>query len=310
MTEDIQQRFQSLNVWSQGDKRALHKPLLVLWSIRRCLLGQPRFAPFHVVEKEFSELWQEFGPYRETGKIRPHYPFWRLQNDDIWEIDRPDRVGKTIKEDALIKDLREHKICGGFREKDYLFLQRNPDVAAQIAASLVSSHFPDTQFDEVLDAILSPSERSGVSILEGIDDLNLELIRRKKRDPKFRRAVLNAYGHQCAVCGFAGEIRGHSVAIEAAHIKWHEAKGPAQVQNGLSLCALHHRLFDRGAFTLIPDLDVVVADVIAGPGVDLMLNRYHGQRLKGLPTNVEHYPDNEFIRWHHHEVFRSPYLLT
>ena len=220
MTEDIQQRFRSLNVWSQGDKRALHKPLLVLWSIRRCLLGQPRFAPFEVVEKEFTELWRELGPYRESGKIRAQYPFWRMQNDDIWEIDRPELVGTTSQGDALVEDLKDHQICGGLKEEDYRFLQRNPDVAAQIAATLVSSHFPDTRFDEVLDAILSPSERSDFSILEGIDDLNLELIQRKKRDPKFRKAVLNACGHRCAVFGFAGEISGKLYAIEAAHIKW------------------------------------------------------------------------------------------
>lgn len=307
MTHDIEMRFHSLNVWSQRDRRALHKPLLALLSIRRCLLGQPRLVPFHEIENQLTGLWQEFGPHR---KIRVEYPFWRMCNDDIWEIDRPELVGTTSQGDALIRDLRYHQICGGLKKEDYQFLQLNPDVAAKIAATLVSSHFPDTWFDEVLAAILPPAEASVVSIREGFHDTNWVTTQTKKRDPKFRAKVLNAYRSQCAICGFAGEIRGQPVALEAAHIKWHEAEGPAKVQNGLSLCALHHRLFDRGAFTLLPDLDVMVADVVVGPGVDLMLNRFHGQKLQGLPSDVNQHPDYNFLQWHHHEVFRSPYLLN
>lgn len=36
------------------------------------------------------------------------------------------------------------------------------------------------------------------------------------------------------------------------HIKWPQYGGPDGVNNGLALCSLQGRLFDAGAFTLIP----------------------------------------------------------
>ena len=50
------------------------------------------------------------------------------------------------------------------------------------------------------------------------------------------------------------------VALEAAHIKWRQAGGPDLEVNGLALCSLHHKLFDRGAFTLSNDLEILVSD--------------------------------------------------
>jgi hypothetical protein len=41
-----------------------------------------------------------------------------------------------------------------------------------------------------------------------------------------------------------------SVALDAAHIRWHQAGGPDEEANGLALRVLHHKLFDLGAFTV------------------------------------------------------------
>jgi len=60
-----------------------------------------------------------------------------------------------------------------------------------------------------------------------------------------------------AVCGFNVRIGNVVVALEAAHIKWHQAGGADIQENGLSLCSLHHKLFDRGAFTVDADWCIV-----------------------------------------------------
>jgi putative restriction endonuclease len=46
--------------------------------------------------------------------------------------------------------------------------------------------------------------------------------------------------------------------LEAARIQWHHVGGPDIEPNGLSLCALHHKLFDVGAFTVEPSEHRVV----------------------------------------------------
>ena len=93
--------------------------------------------------------------------------------------------------------------------------------------------------------------------------------------------VLLAYEHRCCVCGFDLRIGSVSAGLEAAHIQWHNAGGPDVEANGLSLCALHHKLFDLGVFTLEPDsLRIVFSrHAIAGSrGLDGEL-KHHGHPL-------------------------------
>ena len=252
MEGSIAGRFQSLTIWSRGDERAPNKPLLALWALGQCLRGEPRLLPYSVVEKQLRMLIKQFG--RPKKRIHTEAPFWRMQGDGVWEIDRPQLVRTTSKGDAWTSDLRRHDIRGGLTESDYAAFRSHPGLALQVGHELVTAHFPSTLHIEILEA---------TSILEGVTHLNdvagqehWVTSRRRSRDAKFRREVLSAYGSQCAVCGFAGRFRDDSrpLALEAAHIKWHEAKGPNVVRNGLSLCVLHHELFDKGAFTILPEL--------------------------------------------------------
>lgn len=69
-----------------------------------------------------------------------------------------------------------------------------------------------------------------------------------RRDPTFRKAVLDVYGHACCVCGCQLEI------LHAAHIIPHcEESSTDTVENGLAMCPEHHALYDEGL--LLPDPD-------------------------------------------------------
>lgn len=39
-------------------------------------------------------------------------------------------------------------------------------------------------------------------------------------------------------------------ALEAAYILWHQAGGLDDFCNGLAVCPLHHKIFDKGALTI------------------------------------------------------------
>ena len=114
--------------------------------------------------------------------------------------------------------------------------------------------------------------------------------------------MLKAYGYRCAVCEFAVRLNDDPVAVEAAHIKWHEARGPSEVRNGLALCALHHRLFDKGAFTVSFNQRVKVAKSANGIGFDRSLGNYDSKPIV-LPENADDWPDPRFLMWHVREVF-------
>ena len=48
--------------------------------------------------------------------------------------------------------------------------------------------------------------------------------------------MLTAYEWRCAVCGLDVRLGSVSVALDAAHIRWHQAGGPDREGNGLALC--------------------------------------------------------------------------
>ena len=286
-------KFENLQVWRAGDQRAPHKPLLAVWAIGRCLAGEPRLAPFAEADRALKALLRDFGPHR----ARPHteYPFWRLRKDGLWDVEGEALVTTTAKGDAHRRSLLEHNVHGGFSEAVHAALSADEDLAKQIAHALVDAHFPESLHGEILHAA-------------GIEPAYVTM-RRLPRDPRFPERVLESYGHRCAVCGFAVRLNEKPIGLEAAHIKWHGARGPDVVANALSLCALHHRLFDKGAFTLGPSRQIVVAAQATGAGHEEALGRFHGSAI-ALPAIPGDAPDLGFAGWHTREVFVPPgYLI-
>ena len=302
-SEDVLQRFGTIRVSIAGGKRRPHKPLLALWAIGRCLRGEPRMTSYEVVDRELARLLRQFAPRRKT--IHTEDPFWRMQFDDVWEITHANKVRLTSKGGAFKSDLRDFQTQGGLTASDYKTFQQNPRLALRVARYLVELHFPKTLYGEVLSATSIPEDVSVEFSLVGGGESKRS---RAMRDSKFRKRVLEAYGNKCAVCEFAVKREHIPLALEAAHIKWHVAKGPSVIENGLALCALHHNLFDRGAFTLSPELTVIVARDVVGVGMRPTLGMYDGARVKVVPHDGA--PATRFLAWHWSEVFREPSLLA
>lgn len=130
---------------------------------------------------------------------------------------------------------------------------------------------------------------------------------RRRRDPGFRERVLRAYEFRCCVCGFDLRI-GHTPAgLEAAHIQWHHVGGPDIEPNGLSLCALHHKLFDLGVFTVEPSEHRVIFSqhaISGGRGIEGEL-QFHG-RVIHPPQHIDLLPAPEFLAWNTKNVFKTP----
>src|SRR5205807_3578323 len=82
--EAVLHLFDRLNVWSRGDQRAPHKPLLALYALGTWSRGETTDIPFKRVDADLTELLKEFGPPRQSH--HPEYPFWRLQNDGVWVV--------------------------------------------------------------------------------------------------------------------------------------------------------------------------------------------------------------------------------
>lgn len=68
---------------------------------------------------------------------------------------------------------------------------------------------------------------------------------RAERDASFRKRVLESYGHKCAIC------RCEVVEIlEAGHINSVEYSTDDQTDNGICLCANHHKMYDKNCIDI------------------------------------------------------------
>ena len=242
------------------------------------------------VEAKLKYLLEEFGPPRRV--FHPGYPFWRLQNDGIWIVKANGPLA-TVKgnTDPKRSELVKQGARGGFPERVYSALKANPKLVYRIAIQLLTMHFPRSLHADILDAVGLP-----------VGSIEEET---RIRDMEFRAAVIRAYQHRCAVCGYDVRLGNSDLGVEAAHIKWFQAGGPDIVPNGLCLCVLHHRLFDRGAIGIAGGRVIVSEDVHGGTAVNDWLFRFEGKKLRE-PQRKSHAPSLQFIEWHMREVFRSP----
>jgi len=119
------------------------------------------------------------------------YPFWRLQQDGIWELHGAEHVvPRQSNNDAKKSELLKYKVSGGFPEPIYHVLRHHPRLLVEIASDLLERNFPESIHEDIVDAV-------------GLN-LQVETITRATRDPQFRVRVLTVYGYTCAVCGFDG----------------------------------------------------------------------------------------------------------
>jgi putative restriction endonuclease len=289
----ILQQFAAIKTWSRGAARAPHKPLLLLLALGRVQRGGADYILYDDVDKRLGALLRDFGGSAKSDGTQ--YPFSRLRNDGLWEFDRqydlPTRKSNT---DPKKSALRDQGVAGGFRADLQAELRKSPRLVVEIAQSLLDTHFASSMHEDILSAV-------------GVDcHLSETMTKRVPRDPNFRKEVLRAYAYQCAVCGFDVRLDDTPVGLEAAHIQWHSHLGPDRVENGMCMCPIHHKSFDRGLFTVQADsLRVALSDLAhGGEAFQQWFVDYEGHEILH-PRIAEHRPKGEYLEWHREQVFRS-----
>ena len=114
-------------------------------------------------------------------------------------------------------------------------------------------------------------------------------VRVRIHQARFRARVIPAYRKRCAICRLR-EVR----LLDAAHIVGDaESEGEPAISNGLSLCSIHHRAFDRDLVGVSPDLMVRLSprllDDQDGPMLDV-LKGFEGMTIE-VPRRPEWRPN-------------------
>lgn len=296
--DDALAAFATLSTWKRGDRRAPHKPLLVLLALGEWQRGNHGPLEFAAVESRLRDLLGEFGP---PGAGGPEDPFWRLRRDGVWELGGtaglPDPGMASPPGLAALRG----GVTGRFTAPLRAALARSPALVGRIARTVLEAHFPPTLHLDILAAV-----GLDVAAAEAAGPTTETRTAGRSRDPRFRDGVLRAYGECCAVCGVGMRFARTAIVIgvEAAHIMWFQAGGPDDVSNGLALCALHHKAFDLGAFTLDSDGRILISADVCGVGVEDAIGRYHNRPIRpragdgGMPTD-------RYLKWHRDQVFRG-----
>ena len=283
----ILDRFDDIVTWKLGEQRAVHKPLLILYALGRWQRGLSGVT-YGEAEGELASLLREFGPPRRAD--HPEQPFWRLRKDGVWTVHAPEGLDITTGDDSpRVTLLRAHNVRAEFSPDIQAALTADPGLAVSIASRILERHFPESLHQDILNAVGLTLETS---------------VTRRKRDPAFRQRVLKAYEYRCAVCGFDVRLGSVSIALDAAHIRWHQAGGPETEDNGLALCVLHHKAFDLGAFTVREGILLVSDQANGTTGFQETLLAYHGMAIR----DAQHpgwRPEPKHLEWHGREVFKG-----
>ncbi|WP_053846918.1 phosphorothioated DNA-binding restriction endonuclease [Streptomyces sp. NRRL B-24085] len=289
---DWLERLAKLRQWTRNGTRAPHKPLLLLYALGRYQEDTGSALRYTAVEEDLRRLLTEYGPPNRTS---PAYPFHHLVSDGVWEV-RTDRGHGSPG--SGVRDLRRTGATGRLAPELRTALDGDPELLGRIAQLLLDLHFPPSLHEELREAVglepeVAPTE-------------HLPSLRRRQRDRRMRETVLTAYEYRCAFCGYDGRISTVPVGLEAAHVRWWAFGGPDDVDNGLCLCSLHHKLFDKGVLGVDADHRILVSQRFVGhsPAARDQVVALAGRPLVGPQPGIPRVAADH-LAWHTGQVFHG-----
>jgi putative restriction endonuclease len=319
--DDYARRFARLRtnrnrkVWSEVTAyQAPYKPILLL-----CVLDLFDSGEISSNLVEISDdLVELFGKYLERVLpfIRPGslaLPFFHLQGDGFWHL-LPRYEGSSLGSQMTSLTRLREEIVGARMDEDLYDLVRSEERRNRLRSVLIETYFSrETRQSLVEQSIIN----RGAFIYSG------ELLRRPEdptvqetlsleeaylpavRDQGFRRAVVTAYSHRCALCGIrVRTLNGHT-AVTAAHIvPWSETQDDRPA-NGMALCRMCHWTFDEGLLGVSQVYEVIASrqlntlDNLSG-----YLTNLEGRGIVG-PDRKPLWPDTASLWWHRENVLRT-----
>lgn len=135
------------------------------------------------------------------------------------------------------------------------------------------------------DAMVSPPTREYAA----------RVVMQRLHQQAFRKQVLSAYDHHCAMCSiYFDEF------LDAAHIvPDSEPLGVPTVSNGLALCGLHHRAFDRFLVDVDDNYRLQLSPALLqrrdGPIFQSAFLDRHDRQIR-LPSRADQLPERSLLR--------------
>jgi putative restriction endonuclease len=298
--------------------RAPHKPLLLLavmdlmaqGAIRSNLI-EPSLSLIEVVDL----YWKKVIGHGSSTNLA--LPFSHLQSDGFWHLmplPGMETALATVKHPRSLAQLRRFVLGATLDEPLFMLLQDSQQrdslrrilietyFAPEVRPALVEvGRITAESFEYSHELLDRTRERFQLRDAPQADERYLT----ESRSTAFRRVIVDAYDHTCALCGIRIVTAEGRTAVSAAHIVPWSLSHNDDPRNGMALCGLHHWTFDQGVVSLKPDYCIELSPTL--PTAD---ERIHpllslGMQTLRRPDDTTLWPAVEAIDWHRKHVFRK-----
>lgn len=315
--DELQHRLRNLHVDRNQSRytmgKAPHKAVLLLSLMVLDRHGKVDLDDIHpdiYLKHTWDDLWSVLD-YPQPGSITQ--PLFHMRSEGFWHLSFSQPYTRTSSLKAFQEQLERARLDDGFQE-----MLQDPEVRNLILNTLLQEGgYFSLEESHRLRARMEELDDSFVYEERLVEQLNREFQMRwdvdvvaaksaplaARRDPAFRRMVLNAYEETCAVCGMRVTTASGVSVIDAAHILPFNKFHNDDVRNGLSLCKTHHWLFDRGLLSSDDSYHILVSKDVEEDWPQGVVRGYHHKRLM-LPRCQEEQPSELAVRWHCENVFR------
>jgi len=304
-------------VWTEATKKqAPHKPILllaVLDLVDRNVITS-KFIDIQGDLNELNELfttyWRRVMPLSQKSSIA--FPFSRLHNEPFWQlvpVEGKEITSAELNNIGTVSQLRVLAI-GAIIDDDLFYHMSNSDGRRALRETLITAHFSleagatlNDQAQINMDAYKYSAELERAAHTPIVQDvINDVTYKEAVRDQGFRRAVVGAYDHRCALCGVRIiTTEGHTV-VDAAHIQPWSVSHNDDIRNGMALCKMCHWAFDKGVMGVTDDYSIVTSSQMTKnhniPGALVTLS---GREIIP-PGDKDLWPSRGYLHWHRNNV--------
>ena len=287
--------------------RAPQKPILLLSVLDLFEIGKVDSNLIEITEDLldlFERYWVRALPFMKPSTLA--MPFVRMESDGFWHIVRRNEDESLFgRPERSVAQLHERVF--GVRLDDALHQHLQVAESRRLLRSVLvgERYFSDEARESLLrqgfvnrEAFIYSEELLKNPEDPEVKEALLEEEYMPVRDQGFRRAVVTAYEHRCALCGIrVRTLDGHTL-VEAAHIvPWSEARDDRPV-NGLALCRTCHWTFDERLLSVSRDYEVIASKQLNVSGnLSGYLMNLEGRKIF-LPSQGSYRPDCDSLEWH------------
>jgi putative restriction endonuclease len=250
----------------------------------------------------------------------PILPFYHMNSEKFWHLIPVPGRGQVLEGVRQIRSMSQFQqlIVGARLDEELFNILQNPPTRDELRRVLIETYFAP-EIRPILVEVGQITSESFQYSLELLDKLRRRFTVREvsdvsegyhaeARSAAFRRVVIGAYEHTCAICKVRLVTPEGRTAVAAAHIIPWRINHNDDPRNGMALCGLHHWSFDEGLIGIASDYRILVSPIVSedqkAAKPILLLS---GQGLY-LPKDEMLRPALPAINWHRKIIFRAENL--